>query len=48
MAMGLELTDDEMARVMECRERWSDEEHQRRHFLKNDETDFGKPTNFIF
>ena len=26
MAIGLELTDDEMARVMECRERWSDDE----------------------
>jgi hypothetical protein len=24
--IGLELTDDEMARVMECRERWSDDE----------------------
>lgn len=26
MALGLELTDDEMARVMEMREKWSDEE----------------------
>jgi len=24
--IGLELTDDEMARVMECREKWSDDE----------------------
>lgn len=26
MALGLELTDDEMARVMEMREKWSDDE----------------------
>ncbi len=26
MAIGLELTDDEMRRVMECREKWSDDE----------------------
>ena len=24
--LGLDLTDDEMRRVMECRERWSDDE----------------------
>lgn len=26
MSLGLELTDDEMRRVMECREKWSDDE----------------------
>ena len=26
MSLGLELTDDEMARVMEMREKWSDDE----------------------
>ena len=26
MALGLDLTDDEMRRVMECREKWSDDE----------------------
>ena len=26
MALGLELTDDQMARVMEMREKWSDDE----------------------
>ena len=26
MALGLELTDDEMSRVMEMREKWSDDE----------------------
>ena len=26
MALGLELNDDEMRRVMECREKWSDDE----------------------
>ena len=26
MAIGLDLTDDEMRRVMECREKWSDDE----------------------
>lgn len=26
MAIGLELTDDEMRRVMECRERWRDDQ----------------------
>ena len=26
MSLGLDLTDDEMRRVMECREKWSDDE----------------------
>ena len=36
------------AKLAEIRSKWSDEEHQRRHYLKNDATDFDKPTNFIF
>jgi hypothetical protein len=30
MSLGLELTDDEMARVMEMREKWSDDERIQR------------------
>jgi len=44
----LPTPDEITAKLAEIRSGWSDEEHQRRHFLKNDETDFGKPTNFIF
>ena len=44
----LPTPDEITAKLAEIRSEWSDEEHQRRHFLKNDETDFGKPTNFIF
>ena len=36
------------AKLAEIRSKWSEEEHQRRHYLKNDATDFDKPTNFIF
>ena len=36
------------AKLAEIRSEWSDEEHQRRHYKKNDETNFDKPTNFIF
>lgn len=36
------------AKLAEIRSKWSDEEHQRRHYKKNDETNFDKPTNFIF
>ena len=44
----LPTPDEITAKLAELRSGWSDEEHQRRHWLKNDETDFGKPTNFIF
>lgn len=36
------------AKLAEIRSEWSDEEHQRRHWQKNDGADFDKPTNFIF
>ena len=36
------------AKTAEIRSGWSDSEQQRRHWQKNDETDFGNPTNFIF
>jgi hypothetical protein len=44
----LPTPDEIAAKTAEIRSGWTESEQQRRHFLKNDETDFGKPTNFIF
>ena len=44
----LPTPDEITAKLAEIRSGWSEDEHHKRHFLKNDETDFGKPTNFIF
>ena len=36
------------AKCEEIRSGWSDKERANRHWQKNNETDFGNPTNFIF
>ena len=44
----LPTPDEIAAKTAEIRSGWSDSEHRSRHWQKNDETDFSKPTNFIF
>ena len=44
----LPTPDEIAAKTAEIRSGWTESEQQRRHWQKNDETDFEKPTNFIF
>jgi hypothetical protein len=44
----LPTPDEIAAKTAEIRSGWTESEQQRRHWQNNDETDFGKPTNFIF